>query len=279
SLNLNTDLRKKFSIDPNVVFLNHGSYGSIPTGVRTIQQAWTNAFDRQPIQFFDHFFPYMASSIRCVADFINVEPANIVLVPNATTATKTVLNNLNIQASDTILVTSLMYDAVDCTVGEISSRIGCTINVLTLTVPTSPKAIIDAFANYFKTCTKLPRLAILDHITSATALVFPIKEIVQICRNYGVLTIVDGAHAVGSVPIDLKGLECDFYFSNLHKWSFTPIGTAFLYVHPKHQESFRPLLVSYGYPLGFQAEFMYVGTMDYTPYLTIDAGIAFYQSI
>jgi hypothetical protein len=216
--------REWFSLDPGWIQLNHGSYGAVPKAVREYQQAWTQVIDANPVQAMARHPDYMAYQILTLAQELQVDPLDLVLVSNATTATIAVLRSLRLSSRDTILVTSMIYHAVSRTLDSLQQELGFKVEVLNIPIPTGQQGILDAFDTYLKQSTTKPRACIVDHISSTTALVFPIQTICQRLRNHGILSIVDGAHAIGQVPLQMQETQPDFYFTNLHKWMFAPLG-------------------------------------------------------
>jgi selenocysteine lyase/cysteine desulfurase len=216
--------RHWFSLDPGVIQLNHGSYGAVPKIVREVQQAWFQAIDGNPVQQMARHPEYMAYQIITLAEYVKQDPLDIVLVSNATSATISVLRSLALGSEDIVLVTSMIYHAVSRTLDYLQERHGFHIDMVEIPLPTGEEGIYQAFAKYLNQCTKKPRVCFLDHIASTTALVFPITRICRLLRDHGILSIVDGAHAIGHIPLNLEETNPDFYFSNAHKWMFAPLG-------------------------------------------------------
>ncbi|KAI9217625.1 pyridoxal phosphate-dependent transferase [Blastocladiella britannica] len=269
--------RDLFQLRPDVSFLNQGSFGTIPIAVRKVKDAWMDAVEQEPVDALTEFDPYIAAAQRDISEFVGADPQDVVFVSCATTGTNTALQSLHLGPKDTILVISLAYPAVLNNLQYLRDRYGVRIEVLNVPLPTSRHAIIDAFAEWFRTATVTPKVAVLDHITSATALVLPVNEIVAMCRERGVLSLIDGAHAVGQVPINLRDMDPDFYITNCHKWLFAPRGCAILYVRRELQATVTTLAISHGYKTGFQGEFLWPGTYDISHYLSAPAGLAFWK--
>jgi selenocysteine lyase/cysteine desulfurase len=263
--------------EPKIKMLNHGSYGSLPKIIKEIQQEWTTAFDQNPPKFMAEHPDYMAHQIIALSRFLKLDEQDIVLLSNATTATMSILRSLKLTSNDVILVTSFMYHAVARTLDHLASETNCQIDIIAITVPTSCSEIISKFNDYFLTCEKKPRVCLVDHISSNTALLLPIHEICALLRHQNVISIVDGAHAIGSVELDIPAMDPDFYFSNCHKWLFAPIGSAFMYVSKQYQPITNPVLISHGYIHGFQSKFAFQATRDYTPLFCIEAGLLFHS--
>jgi selenocysteine lyase/cysteine desulfurase len=171
---------------------------------------------------------FIAYQIIKLSRFLSVDQCDLVLVQNATTATMSILQSLKLSSNEDILVTSLMYNAVARTLDHLKLSGKFTIQVLDIQVPTTHAEIVHKFERYLSSCEKKPRVCIFDHISSNTALILPVNEICALLRKHGIISIVDGAHAIGSVLIDLPNMKPDFYFSNCHKWLFAPIGAGMI---------------------------------------------------
>ena len=285
SFGLQTSKFQKFwSLDPAVVFLNHGSFGAVPLPVMAAQQNLRQQVERQPVRFFIREFEELLEEARSqLAAFVGADPTELVFVPNATTAVNTVLRSLCFNPGDELLTTNLEYNACRNALDFVASRTGAKVVVAQLPFPLQSAAeVVEALLAKVSPRT---RLALLDHITSQTALVFPIQELVSQLAAQGVDTLVDGAHAPGMVPLNLHQIGAAYYTGNCHKWLCAPKGAAFLYVQPDKQSIIRPLTISHGAnshrtdKSRFQLEFAWTGTDDPSAYLCVAEAIRFLGSL
>jgi isopenicillin-N epimerase len=200
-----------------------------------------------------------------VAEFLGVQPADLVFVDNITAGANAVLRSFPFVAGDEILVTNLGYGAVTYTAEYVARSVGATVRSIDLPWPGAASSdFVDAIVAGLRPQT---RLAIVDHITAETALVLPIAEIIRACRERGVLVLVDGAHTAGNVPLDIAALDADWYTGNLHKWAWAPRSSGFLWAAPQHHGTLHPTVISWGLDHGLAAEFDLLGTRDPTPWL------------
>ncbi len=272
------NLSSLWALDPSVLYLNHGSFGACPRTVMQAQAALRLEMEREPVDFLDGTLPARLQAARCeVADFLGSNPANLVFVSNATTAVNAVLRSLPFEPHDELLITSHTYAACRKAAEYVASRTGARIVVAPLPFPLSgEEEIVAAILAHASART---RLALIDHVTSPTALVLPVARLVREFHARGIDTLVDGAHAPGMVPIGLEELGAAYYTGNAHKWLCAPKGAAFLHVRRDRQSGIHPLVVSHGYPGGFHAEFDWVGTCDPTPWLCIPESLRLMGSL
>ena len=263
-----------WSLDPSVLYLNHGSFGACPTAVLEAQALLRCEMEREPVDFLDGNLPARLDDARQVlAQFVGGHAIDLVFVPNATTAVNAVLRSLPFGPEDELLLTSHTYAACRKTIEFVAARTGARPVIVALPFPLrSDEEIVEAVLSGVSART---RLALLDHVTSPTALVLPIARLVSELRARGIETLVDGAHAPGMVPLALTDLGAAYYTGNAHKWLCAPKGAAFLHVRRDRQQDLHPTVISHGYPTGFQAEFDWIGTCDPTPWLSIPAALRF----
>ena len=203
-----------------------------------------------------HSVPRMRAAAAKVAEFVGARADDVAFVDNATTGCNSVLRSLRFAAGDELLVADHGYGAVTNTVRYVAERAGATVKAVELPYPgpsgTTPESIVAAIE---AALTARTRLLVIDHITSGSALVLPIAEIAARCRARGVLTLIDGAHAPGALPLDIPALGVDFYTGNLHKWAMAARSCALIWAAPQHQAELHPTVISWGYGRGMAAEF------------------------
>jgi isopenicillin-N epimerase len=277
-------LADHWTLDPGVVFLNHGSFGACPRVVLEAQAELRARMERQPVQFLWRELPELIDAARVeLARFLHAEPENLVFVANATAGVNAVVRSLRLSAGDELLTTNHDYNACRNVLHEAAERAGAKVVVARVPFPlTGEQQIIDAILGAVSART---RLAMIDHITSPTALVFPIAKIVRQLDERGVATLVDGAHAPGAVALDLEHLRPAYYTGNLHKWVCAPKGAGFLWARPDRQEALRPPVMSHGENTrregrsAFHDRFDWPGTLDPTAWLSVPAALKWGASL
>jgi isopenicillin-N epimerase len=261
-------------LDPSVTYLNHGSFGACPSAVLDAQAALRLEMEREPVDFLVEALPARLDSARAtLAAFLGADTADLVFVPNATAAVNAVLRSLSFGPEHELLLTNHTYAACRKTVDFVAQRTGARIVVANLPFPCRHEE--EIVSSVLKCVSPRTRLALLDHVTSPTALVLPVARLVSDLRSRGVDTLVDGAHAPGMVPLDLSSLGAAYYTGNAHKWLCAPKGAAFLHVRRDRQAELHPNVISHGYTSGFHAEFDWTGTFDPTPWLCIPEALRF----
>ncbi len=273
---LGRDARKLWLLDEDCVFLNNGSFGATPIAVLKAQQDLRDQMERQPVRFLvDIIDNGMRNAVKPLAEFLKTSPENLAFVSNATEGINSVLRSIRWQTGDEILATNHNYGAITKTIEFVCDRYSTKLVQAHIPFPLeSQQQILDAIE---KSITPKTRLAVLDHVTAPSAIVFPVKELVQICHDRKVPVIIDGAHAPGMLDLDLEDIGADYYAGNCHKWLFTPKGCAFLYAAPHAQEDLHHTTISWGWPDGFTREFDWTGTKDPTAWLSTKAALDFYH--
>jgi isopenicillin-N epimerase len=276
------ELRPLWHLEPGAIFLNHGSFGACPKSVLAHQDRLRLEMEAQPDLFMRaRIMPTRDSlplreAIAQLARLVGAAPTQLALVENATAAVQAVVRSLPFSAGDEILITDHTYNAVRLIVEARCAETGARPRVVTLPLPADADAVVQRFRDAM---TPQVRLAIVDHITSPTALALPLERILPELKRWGARVLVDGAHAVGHLPLDLTALGAEWYVSNAHKWLFAPKGTAFLYASDEAAGLTRPLVVSHYIEKGFPRSFDWVGTRDYTSWLTLPAALDFHASL
>jgi isopenicillin-N epimerase len=274
------DLRSSFLLDPDVIYLNHGSFGACPRPVFETYQNWQRTLEQEPVQFLGiHAAEHLLKARGTLADLVGCRAEDLVYFPNPTTAINMVARSLDLQPGDEILTTDHEYGAMDRTWRFICQATGARIVRQSIHLPLPPaEGIVDGLWSRVSART---RLVFLSHITSQTALTLPVQAVCTRARKAGILSIVDGAHAPGQLPLDLEAVGADLYTGACHKWLCAPKGSAFLFARREIQERLKPLVVSWGWeaekPSGstFIDHHEWQGTRDLAAYLSVPAAIDF----
>jgi isopenicillin-N epimerase len=275
-------LRRYFQLDPTIVFLNHASFGATPMPVFREYQRWQRELERQPVEFLGRRHnELMHASRAALARYLHTEAEEVVYTQNVTIAVNIVARSLSLGSGDEVLASNHEYGACDRTWRFLSKERGFTYVNHKISLP--PPARDELIEELWKGVTPRTRVIFLSHITSPTAAIFPVAEICRRARQAGILTLVDGAHAPGQIPLDLPQIGADFYGGNLHKWLCAPKGAGFLYARPEVQHLLKPLVVSWGYesekPSGstFIDHHEWWGTRDVAAFLSVPAAIEFQE--
>ena len=262
-------------LDPTVTFLNHGSFGACPEPVIAAQAAWRDRIEADPVRFFNRELEgHLDAARTTLGGFFGGDPEGIAFVPNATSAVSTVLGSIRFEPGDELLTTDHEYNATLNALAAAARRDGARVVVARVPFPVADAGeIVEAV---LAAVTASTALALISHVTSPTALVFPIAQIVRELEQRGVDTLVDAAHAPGMVPVEIDGLGAAYWTGNGHKWLCGPKGSAILWVRADRRDAIRPLVVSHGandpradagLRSRFRLEFDWPGTVDPTPYL------------
>jgi isopenicillin-N epimerase len=272
-------LREYFLLDPSVAFLNHGSFGACPKPVFDVYQAWQRALEHEPVRFIGHRQETLLNAAReRLAEWLNAPETDISFIVNATSGVNVIARSMRLEPGDEILTTDLEYGACDNTWQHLCDRFGATYVKQAIPVPfTTQEAVVDAL---FAGVTQRTKAVYVSHLTSGTAVILPVKAIAAKARELGILSVIDGAHAPGQIPVDLTDIGADFYSGNLHKWACAPKGAAFLYARPEHHEWVESLTISWGWSRGgdtFVSRNQQQGTQDVSRYLAVPAAIDFLE--
>ncbi len=279
-------MRQHWQLDPAVDFLNHGSFGATPTVVLDVQRRFQDALEREPIRFLAperDLEPKLDIVRSRVASLVGAEPQDIAFVRNATDGVNAVLRSMSFSAEDEVVVTNHGYNACNNAAQFVAQRAEAKVRVANIPFPIrGDDEVISAIEAQF---TKRTRLLLVDHVTSATGLIFPIERIVAAAHRRGIPVLVDGAHAPGMIAVDLRCIDPDFYTANHHKWLCAPKVSGFLYVRRQLQPQVRPTVISHAANTPragrsrFLAEFDWTGTFDPSPLLATPAAIDFLERL
>ena len=270
------ELRGEFLLDPEVAFLNHGSFGACPRPVFERYQAWQRELESEPVDFLDRRLPALLADARtALADYLGCSAHDLAFVQNATTGVNLAARSLDLRPGDEVLSTDLEYGACDLAWEWVCRRAGARYVRAPIPLPLSdPSEVVDAL---LAAATERTRVLFVSHVASGTGLVLPVDEIVARARDRGLVTVIDGAHAPAQVPVNLAGLGADHYSGNAHKWLCAPKGAGFLHVQPERQERVGAAIVGWGYSDGnaFSERVEKQGTRDPAAWLTVPDAIGF----
>jgi isopenicillin-N epimerase len=273
-------LQSQFLLDPDITYLNFGSFGACPKPIFENYQKWQLELEREPVRFMTVNGPrYLKTSREALEKYINCDAADVVYVNNPSYGINIIAKSFRLNAGDEILSTNLEYGALDRTWNYYCKKAGAKYVRQQVTLPVvSSKQFIEDF---FKGVTNKTKAIFISHITSATALIFPVKEICEIAKAKGLFVIIDGAHVPGHIPLDITELQPDVYTGACHKWMCAPKGCSFLYVKKQWQHLFDPLLISWGYDSVAPSDSQFLdyhqlqGTRDFSAFLTVPEIIKF----
>lgn len=287
-------MRDRFQLDPDLIFLNHGSFGARPHEVMQAQRRWQAEMEANPAAFMSRRSGALLGQAReRLGAYLGADPHELAFVSNATTGVNIVAQSLDLRPGDEVLGTDLEYGACDATWRFACERRGAVYRTVHIPLPLDRASLTDQLMAQVSART---RLIFLSHITSATALILPVAPVCAAARGRGILTLVDGAHAPGQVPLNLRELGADFYTGNGHKWMCGPVGSAFLHARREHHPMLHAPVVSWGYvaetvaPAGpsphfdpytgtdtLQRRLQWQGTRDLSAWLALPAAIEFQE--
>ena len=278
-------------LDPEITYLNHGTVGATPRVVLDAQHAWQRRIEAQPASFLFRELmrvtpdepgaprPLLRRAADAVGEFVGARGDDLVFVDNASTGINAVLRSLPLKAGDEIVVLDQAYGAVALAAGFVARAAGATVVTVSTPFPVEGDvsgAYVDAVE---RVLTPRTRLAVLDHVSSETALTLPVAAMTARCRARGVPVLIDGAHVPGALALDIESVGADWYVGNLHKWAFAPRACGFLWVAPAHRAALHPPVISWGLDAGLAQEFDWTGTRDPSAMLSAPAGIAFMRDV
>lgn len=272
------ELKEDFLLAEGYRHLNHGSFGACPKPIFENYQRWQLEFERQPVDFFvNKGMIALQESKKALGAYIHCDPDDLVYTTNPTYAMNIVIKSLHLQPGDEILTTNQEYGAMDRTWNYYCKKTGAKYIQQPISLPIQSKEqILEEFWSGY---TERTKIIFISQITSMTALIFPVEEICAKAKELGLITIVDGAHVPGHIPLNLQTLQADVYTGACHKWMMTPKGSAFLYAKREIQNDFDPVIISWGYEAEVPGKSKFLdyhqaqGTRDYSAFLTIPAAI------
>lgn len=281
-------MRDQFLLDPDTVFLNHGSFGACPRAVIDAQQHWQLQMERNPVEFLGRrSAPLLAQARAALAAALGAQPGHLVFVPNATTGVNMVAASWPLAPGDEVLTTDLEYGACDAAWQHHCTRQGVHYRRVEIPLPYRAGEVVQRL---MAAVTPRTRLIFASHVTSATALILPVAALCAAARERGIVTLIDGAHAPGQLPLDIDAVGADVYVGNCHKWLCGPKGTAFLQARPEHHDRLDASVRSWGYVEGtagepaydaylghttFERRLQWQGTRDLAAWLAVPAAIDF----
>ncbi len=273
-------IASNWTLDPKIHFLNHGSFGACPKPIFEDYQKWQLELEKNTVDFFVRKGPELLyQSRKALGEFIGCSVMDVVYTMNPSYAMNIIIKSFPLNADDEILTTDLEYGAMDRTWNYYCKKVGAKYVQQEIELPlTTKEAIVDQF---FKGLTDKTKAVFISHITSSTGLILPVEEICAKAKSLGLITIVDGAHVPGQIPLNLSLLEADIYTGACHKWLLTPKGCSFLYVKPEFQDVFDPLLISWGFESDTPSDSRFIdyhqlqGTRDFSAFLTVPKALDF----
>jgi isopenicillin-N epimerase len=264
-------------LDPKVTYLNHGAFGSVPRPVLARQRDWQDRIDANPMGFYRREMDLEIDRARLrAARFLGADDEGVALCLNATSGVSAVLGSFQLGEGDRILTTDHVYGPVLWSAQLAARRAGAQVDVVAVPLEADDEETAQAI---LAAVTDRTRLAILDHISSSTAKLFPVGSLVEKLHERGVQVLIDAAHAPGAVAVDLKALGADYWTGNLHKWPCAPRGTAAVYAAPELRETLEPIPISWRRPEGYPHSFSKIATADVTGWMTIPAALDFFEDL
>ncbi len=275
---MSRNLRDLWTLEKERIFLNHGSFGACPNFVIEEQRKWQDLMEREPVRFFEELMPDLLLKARAsLGTFLNCSPDDLAFVSNATSGVNTILRSLRFEQGDEILVPNHAYQACRNSIDFVAKRWGA--NVVEVAIPfpiDGPQTVVELMTS---ACSERTKLVMIDTVTSPTGLRMPFEALTEFFEGKGVEVLLDAAHGIGMIPLNLGELGASYVTSNCHKWLCAPKGSAFLYVRKDKQSKIQPLTISHGhtFPLGdttrFRHEFDWTGTQDISGWCSIPAVI------
>ncbi len=268
--------RRLWLLEEGMAFLNHGSFGATPRRVLAAQDRYRLAMERQPMRFMEEELPTaLRATAADLASFVGARGDDLAFVENTSAGVNAVLRSLRLGPGDEVVTGDHVYPAVLKTLDFVCRRSEAHIRLAPIGLPVSgPEQIVDAYASVISPAT---RLLVIDHVASGSGLVQPVRELVALAEQHGIPVLVDGAHGLGMLPLDLPELGATWYVANCHKWLCAPKGSAMLWANPDDARSLvdlHPPVISHGFDEPFPAEFDWIGTRDFSAWLAVSEALA-----
>jgi len=286
-----TLMRDLFVLDPNIAFLNHGSFGACPKEILQIQFQWQLEMEKNPVEFLSRSSARLLRNAREeLATYLTTNTKDLVFIANATTGVNIVAQSLPLHPGDEVLTTNLEYGACDAAWQHICNQRGARYRKVEIPLPYQKERVTDRIFSEVNSRTKV---IYLSHISSGTALILPVEEICRKANKLGILTVIDGAHAPGQIDVNIESIGADFYTGNCHKWLCSPKGAGFLHAKPQHQTLIQAPVISWAYAQGadtnpafnaslgqtpFERKLQWLGTNNISACLTVPSAIEFQQT-
>ncbi len=275
-------MKDLFLLDSEITYLNHGGFGACPKPIFEDYQKWQLELEKGPVQFITKTGEeHLKISKKALANFVGCNWDDLIYVTNPTTAMNIVIKGLDLKPNEEILTTNHEYGAIDRTWKYYCNKSGAKYIQSDIQIPIQSKE--EFLKQFWSGLTPQTKYIFISHITSSSALIFPIEEIIAEANKLGLITIIDGAHAPNHIPLNLNNLGADIYTGACHKWMLAPKGNSFLYIRKELQNQFDPLIVSWGYDAEIPSESLYQdyhqyqGTRDFSAFLTTPTAIQFYK--
>ncbi|MFM7058368.1 MAG: aminotransferase class V-fold PLP-dependent enzyme [Planctomycetota bacterium] len=273
-------LADEWELDPNCIYLNHGSFGPSPRSVRTSREQWSRRLEQQPMRFYcREMEELLDQTCEVLATFLHTDARRLVLVDNATVAMNAVAASVRLAPGDEVLLTNHEYGAVRNIWQSCCRAAGAKVTTATLPFPPTEGDVVAAVQ---ASVTAATRLIVISHVTSATACVLPVQDICRMAQKRRIPVCIDGPHALALLDVRLDEIGCDFYCASGHKWLCGPFGSGFLWVHPRQQSLLQTPLVSWGgsiagKPASWKDGLQWLGTRDPAPLLSIADAVRFFS--
>ena len=272
------ELRKRFALEPGLRYLNHGGFGGVPRVVSEAAAEVRAAVDANPTHWLTRVYPGRLTEVRSrLAAFLRADPDGLVFVPNATAGMATAIAGLGLGAGDEVVTTDHCYGAVRAGLAHFTGTTGASVRVAA--VPLDATSAQDVVAAVMAEVTPRTRALVVDHVASPTGMVLPVQALVEAGHERGLQVVVDGAHALAMLDVDLAAIGADIWVGNLHKWLCAPRTAAVMVVAPQHRAGLRPLVPSHGFGWGLQPSFDWTGTFDPAPVVASEAALDFHEEL
>ena len=264
-------------LDQNITYLNHGSFGARPIDVFEAQLGYKKTFEASPIDFLDRNRDLLAKASETASKFVGCDIEGFGFVENATTGVGCVMKSISLEEGSEILTTNHVYNGIRKLLQHHAETHALTYRECNITLPVESSA--DILQTISEAITDSTKLLVVDHVSSSTAIVFPVEQIVNLCRDKGILILVDGAHAPGMLDLNVEQINADWYVGNFHKWVCAPLGAAFVWTNTTFRDSTHPMTISHNLHESYANEFEWQGTRDISSWLAVSDAIAWGERI